>query len=409
MSLDVLLLEDDPYRKNRLLSFLSSSKDVFGRIDVALCTSDALRLLRERQYDLLIADVVVPREMGGEKSEQNCIALFEQMDDGYGDLKLPSFSLPLSSSRSLSKAAHEFFRGRPWGILPYTDDSDECLSSVEKIAQFVLATKNKSVTDRSCDVFIISALHEPEFAALEGLPIEWGVFEPLDDQHLMRRAVIEEGGVKRKIVAAFCSRMGPVAAAILTTKAMLMLRPKLVIMSGICAGIPGKANIGDVISVEISWDWQSGKYVDKAGEEAFEIAPHQLVLDEKSRNQLLILKRDTDFWGGMAAAATKHQLIAPKLVMGPMATGASVLADARVAQRIKSDQHKNVAGLDMETYGVLAAVAACDPTTRAISMKAVCDNGDVKKDDAYQEYAARISALAVYRLLERHAGPLLGQ
>lgn len=408
MSLDALLLEDDPSKKNRLLSFLSSRKDVFNRVDVALCTSDAIRLLEERQYDLLIADVVVPQEMGGEKSEDNCIAFFEQMDDGHGNFKLPSFSLPMSSSSTLSKAAHEFFRGRPWGILPYTDNSDECLSSVEKIAHFVLAEKNKATPDRSCDVFIITALDEPEFTSLEKLPIEWSAFEPLDDQHLMKRAVMEVNGVKMKIVSAFCSRMGPVAATILTTKAMLMLRPKLVIMSGICAGVPGKANIGDVISVDISWDWQSGKYIDKLGEEVFEIAPHQLVLDDKSRNQLLLLKRDTEFWGGIAAAATKQQLVAPKLVIGPMATGASVMADARVTQRIKSEQHKNVAGLDMETYGVLAAVAACGPSTRAISMKAVCDRGDVKKDDAYQEYAANISALAIYRLLEKHAGPLLG-
>ena len=35
-------------------------------------------------------------------------------------------------------------------------------------------------------------------------------------------------------------------------------------MCGICAGIPGKAAIGDVIAADSSWDWQSGKYTDKA-------------------------------------------------------------------------------------------------------------------------------------------------
>lgn len=407
MGLDVLLLEDDPSKKNRLLALLNSKKDIFNRVDAVLCTADAIRKMKEHGYDLLIADIVVPAELGGDKAEENCIAMFEQIDDGYGDLNRPSFALPVSASSELTKAAHEFFQGRPWGILAYSEANNECLATVEKVARFVLADKNYMPAPPTCDIFLLTALFEPEFAALEALPLNWGPLEPLDNLHLVRFGSFAAAGQIYKVAAGFCARMGPVAATILTTKAMLKLRPTLVIMAGICAGIPGKADIGDVVAADISWDWQSGKYIDKMGAEAFEIAPHQLVLDDRSRNQLLLLKRDTAFWNSLAPEALKAKAGIPKLVIGPMATGASVLADSRVADRIKTSQHKNVAGLDMETYGVFAAATGCDPSVKVLSMKAVCDKGDLKKGNEYQEYASRVSAAAVLQFMEQYASVLL--
>src|SRR5689334_260396 len=117
MALDVLLLEDDPSKKNRLLALLNERKDLFARVETALCTSDAIRMMTERPFDLLIADVVVPSELGGDRSEVNCIAMFEQIDDDVGDLHRPAYALPMSASSELTENAHEFFRGRPWGIL----------------------------------------------------------------------------------------------------------------------------------------------------------------------------------------------------------------------------------------------------------------------------------------------------
>jgi len=407
MALNVLLLEDDPSKKNRLLAMLNSKKDLFLKVDAVLCAADAIRKMQEFAYDLLIADVVVPAELGGEKGEENCIAMFEQIDDGYGDLTRPRFALPVSASSDLTKAAHDFFLGRPWGILAYSESNDECLATIEKVARFVLADKNNTPLPATCDIFLITALIEPEFSALEALPLKWGALEPLDSLHMVRFGSFDVAGKTYTVAAGFCARMGPVAATILTTKAMLKLRPTLVIMAGICAGIPGKADIGDVIAADISWDWQSGKYVDKMGAEAFQISPHQLVLDDQSKNQLLLLKRDVSFWNSLSPKATRAKVNTAKLIIGPMASGASVLADSRVADRIKENQHKNVAGLDMETYGVFAAAVACNPSVKVLSMKAVCDKGDLKKGDEFQEYASKISAAAVFHFLERYAVKLL--
>lgn len=85
-----------------------------------------------------------------------------------------------------------------------------------------------------------------------------------------------------------------------------------------------------------------------------------------------------------------------------MATGSSVLADIRVSERIRTIQHRNVTGLDMETYGVYAAVSSTLTGADFISLKSVCDNGDKKKDDQYQQYAATISAKAVEQFIHHY-------
>lgn len=406
MALEILLLEDDPRKKQRLLAFLTNSKELFSRVDTVLCTKDAIRHMKERQYDLFLADVVVPIELGGDISEQNCIQLFENLDENFDDVNSPKFSLPISSSGEISRTVHDFFRGRPWGVLQYEDSNDGSIATIEKIAHFVLLEKSKNEPP-GCDIFIITALMEPEFSAIEALPIEWEPLEPLDSSQLIRRGSLDLGRRKLTVASGFSARMGPVAAAVLTTKVLLAFKPRLLIMAGICAGIPGKANIGDVVASEVSWDWQSGKYIDREGDEVFEITPHQLNIDDKARTQLLLLKRDQEFWNSLAELAIKQKLELPKLVLGPIASGSAVLADARVADRIKSQQHKNITGLDMETYAVLASASSTSPTTIAISLKSVCDKGDKQKNDEYQAYAATLSAKTIYRFIEAYAGPLI--
>lgn len=407
MALNVLLLEDDPSKKNRLLTLLNTDKSLFARVDTAICTSEAIRMMKSFRYDLLVADIVIPAELGGEKHENNCISMFEQLDDGYDDICCPAYSLPISASDQLSKAAHEFFQGRPWGILPYNETSNECLGTVEKVARFVQSEKDKKHEMESCDIFILTALMEPEFLAIESLGFTWEPFEPLDGSQMVKFGKVEIDQEVYRVAAGFCTRMGPVAASILTVKSIFKLRPKIVIMAGICAGIKGKVGIGDVIATDISWDWQSGKYIDKSGAEAFQIAPHQFGIDDQTRNQLILLKRDASFWNSLATLAVRAKVDIPKLVVGPMATGSSVVSDIRVVDRIKDSQHKNVIGLDMETYAVYAAANACDPNIKVISLKSVCDMGDIKKNDVHQEYASTISGAAVFQFLTKYAAPLL--
>ena|ERR1035437_9226381 len=97
MLLDVLLLEDDPGKKNRLLEFLNSKKgELFGKVDTALSVGDTLGRLKTHRYDLLIVDVIVPAVLGGVAHESHSIDLFMQIDEAV-DIQRPRFSVAISA------------------------------------------------------------------------------------------------------------------------------------------------------------------------------------------------------------------------------------------------------------------------------------------------------------------------
>jgi len=405
--LEVLIVEDNPAKKRKLFEHLKLHESIFGEPEVSICTQDAVRRLKDKEYDLLILDVFLPLRVEGAPEEQHSIDLLNRIDSGVGGIKKPKHVAVISSKQSLSPHAATFFSSRPWGCIHYEEDSEKSLKDIENVGKWIFKNSSTQAPESSCDIFIVAALEEPEFTALENEIPSLEPLEPLDSTHLVRFCNIDSNSEKLRVGIGFSSRMGPVASAIITTKAIEILRPRLVIMVGICGALSPKANIGDLVAADSSWDWQSGKYVNKNGND-FEIAPHQLPMQETFRNPLISLKRNVSFWNAFSSASQSLKVPIPKLIIGPMATGASVVADERITQKIREEQHKNVVGVDMETYAVYAAAAAASYKVHALSIKSVCDKADVEKNDDYQPYAAKISAKAVVQLITEHGRQLLG-
>ena len=395
--LEVLIVEDNPNKKRKLFEKVRGLSDIFKEPEVVGSASEAVRRLSLKDFDLLILDVVVPFQPDGDPHEQHSIDLLKRIDGGLGGIRRPRHVLSISSVEVSADVA-SFFRGRPWGCVHYSEDSTKALDDVEHVGRWIAAQPD-SLAPSACDALIVTALEEPEFTALEaafgpGL----GPLVPLDSTQLARFCEIRTPKQTLKVCIAFAPRMGPVASAVLCTKAIDQLRPRIILMAGICGAIGDKANIGDLIAAEASWDWQSGKFVDRGGED-FEIAPHQLNIPSQLRSVLIKLKRDAAFWNQFMPDAMTLRVDLPKLVIGPVATGSAVVADERVTKRIKEEQNKNVVGIDMETYAVYASAASADYQVPAVSLKAVSDRADKEKDDRYRTHAAGVSARCVVHML----------
>lgn len=402
--LSVLLVEDTPAKKRKLFERMRAEPNLFSDPEVAMCTADAIRRLQDKQYDLMVLDIVIPNRADDHPHEQNSMDLLSRLDSGSGGLKRPRHVLPISADVQ-SAVVSEFFKGRPWGCIHYREDSEEALDNIVKIAQWIHARRVDEVRGSLCEIFIVAALEEPEFTALEAVFPEIGPLEPLDGTQLVRYGQVKCDDRMITIGLGFAPRMGPVASAVLCTKVLEIVRPKLILMAGICGAVGDKADIGDLVAAEASWDWQSGKYVENGNE--FEIAPHQLNVPAKVLNILIKMKRDNSLWSSFYKEASSLKLGIPKLVRGPVATGASVVADERVIKKIREEQNKNVVGVDMETYAVYAACASADYNAGALSLKAVSDKANREKDDRYQPYAAQVSANAIKHLLLNYGAELL--
>jgi nucleoside phosphorylase len=403
--LKVLFVEDELHKKTRVLDAIKANPELFDQPDVVETTAGALERLKAERYDLLLADLILPRQYRGDPSEANGLDLLEsvsQLDEGCG----AAYTLSISRADQLTPETQKFFSGRPWGLLRYRDDTTSFLDDLISIAQYIQkAQTGQAAKNPEVDVLIITALLEPEFAAVERALPSLGPKLPLDVRQYYRLGELSLSDThKVSVAAAHCERMGPVHAAVSASKLCQALNPKLVVMAGICAGYPKKTSLGDVVAAETSWLWQDGKYSVVDGTPGFQGSPHQVHVSPAVKFCLLDMKRDERVWNAFGTASRKVGVVVPKLVTGPVATSVAVLADAKVRDSIAQTQHRAVVGIDMETYSVYVAAESSHSVAHFVSLKAVCDGGDKGKDDEYQAYAAEVSAETALAFIKRFFG-----
>ncbi len=247
------------------------------------------------------------------------------------------------------------------------------------------------------DILIITALQEEQDALKKVFDVEWklDILEGLFFQHFQ----LELHGRILNVVAVNQTEMGMVHAAITTTKAVQLFKPKLTSMTGICAGIEGKVQLGDIIIGSQTFDYGSGKYING------KLIPHPTPIGPP--NWLLQLLE------ACSAQEKIGELIKrefsgtkPSYPLGihhaSFGSGAAVVADDKMVEEATRIDRKLFA-LDMEAYGVAMANALASTTSSqypCFIVKGAVDFAGIHKNDKYHEYGAYVSAMYIRKFLE---------
>ena len=203
---------------------------------------------------------------------------------------------------------------------------------------------------------------------------------------------------KVNVVVVTQTSMGMSAAASLVTRAVIAFKPKLVVMSGICAGRKGKARIGDVIVADQVYDYTAGKtYVDKFAPRPQPIMADVLIKDYMVNS--IIGNYDMDQvirerWSGWRPSEPIN------IYLKALASGTSVVDDSKTIDEASNIQD-NLYGIDMEAYGV--ALASALLRTRWLIAKGVQDFADGKKADTEKDsrkFAAFASAIVASNIIK---------
>jgi nucleoside phosphorylase len=250
---------------------------------------------------------------------------------------------------------------------------------------------------------IICALDDPEMKSVLALPWRWQEGIVPGDPTIYHEGTFVRRGTPHVVVAATAPRMGLTAAAITTAKLISAYRPRHLVMVGIAAGVPNKCQLGDVIAADPVWDWGAGKWASKRRELAFLPSPHQIAVEPRIRNLLRKLSLDTAALASVKAAFGGPTPATELCVrVGPLASGAAVLADGTTMARIIEHQHRDMLGVEMEAYGVVAAALESSmPPPVTFVLKSVVDFANTKKHDDFQRYGAYTSA-SVMALFVQH-------
>ncbi|MBL4238629.1 hypothetical protein [Vibrio fluvialis] len=390
-----VLIVDDQY-DDKVKSIAKKLKSLgIEKVNHKYTTRDAYDALVDSKFDLLILDLQIPESFGEDVDINGGVQLLDLISSD-SSIDMPSVIVGITNHKdSYEDNIHKFVE-KGWTLHLFDGETDFINSIIEN-------SFRHSKVEQKYDVAFITALRHTEFDALLSNGMNWADL-PLDDCNKYYTAKFNDmNGVERTAVATYCPAMGMPVSASIAMKVINKFNPKLLIMTGIAAGVEGKANLGDVLIPNQIWDWGNGKITDSDNGTALLFDPETITINGQLASEMSdiaakgmyveTIKRE--FQGNPPA----HSLA---IKVGPIASGAAVLADSKTIDLIK-EQKRSVIGVDMEAYGVLVASKLCGAEPiKTLIIKSVCDFANADKNDNWQKYSAYTSTMVATKIIENH-------
>jgi nucleoside phosphorylase/CheY-like chemotaxis protein len=400
----VLIVDDHPKRYDRLIQALDMLG--IGRDDVQLVgsTSEARSQIAQARFDLLILDIIVPLWPEQDEAAQHSMDLLFEIREGELP-NVPRYVVGITADPEAVSEAMSQFHAWTWSVLPYSPDRDDWVERALNMARFIMDQRaSADEAPNQIDLAIICALGKPEQEEILNLDWDWSAPRPINDVVFVRDGHAEVEGRSLSVCVTAVNRMGMVATALRASSLIATLRPRLIAMTGVCAGVRGRARIGDVLFADPAWDFQSGKRIVEDEKSRLSIRPHHLPAPQRVRTLIDLLRDDKNALTKIAADFPGDAPVVSQILPGPVASGSAVLADGEIIQEIKGEQHQELLGVEMEIYGLYAAAhSSHSPQPLFFALKGVCDYADPDKEDGHQQYAAYASASGRQRLTDRYA------
>lgn len=378
----LLIIEDTPEKAEQIAAVVNKV-DSKAIVDNADDMRSAVLKLEKHKYDLIIFDFLLPTMKGS------------------GAQNLGTEVLNIVRSSLINKVADCI------AITAYDEIANDLRAEFSRKGVFILDFDNDdSEWEHTLEIFLNRACdyQRSRFVIICAVSVERQAFKQINSTAGIPRnengldiLPIEISNVHGLVI--LLPRMGIVNAAAISSLVAERYRPELICMSGICAGIKGETEIGQVIIANPCWEYQVGK-VTPTG---FKIEPYQISFKEKDRLLLKnLIEQECDLEKLYLDIEPNHlKPVMPKIA--PLVSGSMVVADEEKVKEIVT-QHRKLSGLEMESFGILQGVQLVDPSIIVFSAKSVVDFADERKDKIFQKESAVVSArfcqLAIEKFLD---------
>lgn len=392
----VLLIDDSELKINQLKRFLIDQGIDENDLLIAEDAVDASKKLLKHKIDLMLIDVLLPARKDAKPLADTSINLLRQIVEDE-ILPTPTHILGVTACEETRNAFDDQFRELVTNVLHVSADQDDWKKILQPYVQRLLRTENEN-TSFIYDVVILNALRKPELEAIhKSWPLNLSEEKLLGSNINCRTGHLNlDSGKTLKIACAHLNQMGPIAATHSTEVILRQLKPRVLIMTGICGGFSDTVSVGDVVVADKSWDWQAGKWTE---DETLQSASDPKEADY----ELVALAKtiDADMQSFYESYREYRPRDYPKLISAPMVSGSAVVASADI-QKVFRGQHRKMAAIDMECYGLYYSCANHHgQATKVICIKSVSDLADRAKDDDFHNYCSFISASVALRLIEK--------
>jgi len=392
----ILIIEDNIEKLRKIHAFIN---EVCSILDENIHYSDNIKsgrdLLIKNQYDLLILDLVLPVDEGGDPSPESGSRFLDEIYYNP-NVNIPIHIIGLTEFDDIFIKYHDQFEDKLWGLINFriqNNDWEEKLKSKIFYLQNFKTKYAESIRDQNkFDIAIITALNI-EFEELLSTSV-WTKFYIEKDPLVYYSTLLNtKSNNNIKLLACCFNQMGMQASSAISSKIISTFSPEKLFITGICAGInkPG-VNIGDIIVANQCWDYESGKITDDSnGNLLFSSDMHCIPTDlgilsqltDFSNNRNILSNIYNEFKGNKPESVLK-------IHFGSVGSGPYVLSSKQYLKNLISSDRK-LLGLDMEGYGIYKA-SQFHIGTVPVFIKSVSDFADSNKADNYQKYASFVSA-----------------
>ncbi|WP_233118901.1 hypothetical protein [Aggregatibacter actinomycetemcomitans] len=378
----ILIIEDDQSKLNEINDYILNKYEKYSpKIDVSGNLSDARRKILANSYDIVIFDIFLPLD----NSFKEAVDISNDILSEFNFSKnYQSESIAITKFNIKDIPNIDRFNELAINVVQYNCSDDKWKSCLDyKI--------NKVLSKITYDFIIFCALSEERSAYYQ---TECNIGESRIIKGLDCVEVDVEGAKGLCIVP---PRMGLVNMAITATKAIEYFQPKLVAISGICAGVQGSANYLDVIIGNPCWEYEVGKHTEKK----FKIEPYQISINDDVQTELKKLSEDEETLKYIKQDLYDTPLKSSVIRIAPIASGAAVVADKQVMDSIL-EQHRKLSGIEMEMSAVYASAKNSLFKPKFFGAKAVVDLGDSQKNDDYHNTGCILSARFIVSYLKKY-------
>ncbi|WP_076418239.1 response regulator [Colwellia sp. UCD-KL20] len=404
---NILIVEDDSNKLRRIIQEIVKidgveEDNIFDVSDV----KSAKKLLQQQKFELLLLDINLPKtKSSAEITKLSGLDILRFIQTNIKAIP-PNHIIGMTADTSIFEEAKEGFSSLIWNVIKFEYSDDSWISPLQSSIKYLVTNdvppfKNDGKTYH-VEVGLVCALKE-ELDAVLNLGMKWEAVEVKHDHTRYYKSKVSMSGNDITLIATSAPKMGMNSSAVIAQKLISSFHPRILMMTGICAGVRGKTDIGDVLVADPCFEWGGGKWVsDGANGLIFKTAPYQWRVNESIRALLSEISDDSVFFDDVYKQYDDNRPgNRPKLIVDAMASGSSVLQSSEMVENIVR-QHKNLIGLEMESYAIYTAAALCeDPRPLCVSIKSVCDFGDETKADGYHHYAAYTSARVFEMFINR--------
>jgi nucleoside phosphorylase len=385
----LLVLEDNENKRDNLVNIIKEL-DIATELEFASNFADFVALINREDFDLVVADLLLP--MYADSVEE--INVSNQLIESIRNLSCRNYNTPVIAVTGYDGLAEENFAELnkfDITVITYNLES-ECWKDA-------FQRKIKSCMPLpSYDFVIVCALEKEASAFGECTSFNEKPFA-YEGINCRNHTIGEYCGV---IVTA--PRMGLVNSAILSARVIDLFRPKLICMSGICAGIEGRADIYDVVVPEMIHQHDSGKWTN----EGFVTEIYPIQLEHHTRLAIAQVIGSHDFLTSVQSGIQLAKSEFPegtndfnfKVSLLPTSSGSAVVADENMLSEITS-QHRKMGAFEMESFALYEAARQSAHNPIYFSAKSVVDNGNSQKGDDFHRVACLLSAKVVQELIQK--------